>query len=608
MWLLDVRDQTLKYSHSEKQVPGGYAILSHTWGEDEVTFEEIRDLPAVKGQYGYAAVKEKSGYAKINHACGQSMFYGLDYAWVDTCESCTQNKLEDVGTTNIDSCGLGCIDKRSSAELSEAINSMFRWYAGAAICFAYLDDLDRESVDVPAIAKNFRHSRWFYRGWTLQELIAPKDVEFYGKNWYPIGDKESLLPGLSDVTGISAAVLKDRNNLSRFSIAQRLSWAAMRQTTRIEDEAYCLLGIFDVNLPLLYGEGRKAYQRLQEEIIRASATIDHSILAWTLPCEWIVPGRVWSFDENTPVEAATLLSPSPRCFRDAHDIISWGSPQAETFEITKTGLRITASIIHNPLSSFIRMILKRSDIERVKGYWIALNCRDVHRPGTMIVLRLLPRPPVEDFGAVGYGNSYQNNVAVETEMVYERNWREVPASGNDLRNVQAMSVSRDRTKAWERKTLTVARQQFQYPWHGNRTHIRLRDGCSSSSISNSNPWLTLTHVKDKHVLESRLDITLPLGRFKKDCTIPIIVRILQDGLVDPWSADFSDDVPSLRVQSAFAALTNPDLSSGQWKELPTGVKKTPLFVRAQYVHLAEEFLWALEITTLNPETDDGRRE
>lgn len=168
----------------------------------------------------------------------------LSYAWIDTC----------------------CIDKSSSAELTEAINSMFNWYKKSAICFAFLSDL---SASEDEVQKNeFWRCRWFTRGWTLQELIAPEKVEFYDQRWQWSGTKKSLQRKLSAITGIDLEILEDSNLLSTIPVARRMSWASRRKTSRVEDRAYSLLGLFDVNVPLIYGEGPKAFIRLQEEIMK----------------------------------------------------------------------------------------------------------------------------------------------------------------------------------------------------------------------------------------------------------------------------------------------------------------------------------------------------
>ncbi|KAJ3579558.1 hypothetical protein NPX13_g1005 [Xylaria arbuscula] len=182
---------------------------------------------------------------------------GYDFAWCDTC----------------------CINKASSAELTEAINSMFSWYAVAEMCYVYLADYDGSKPN-----DEMRASKWYTRGWTLQELIAPTHVRFYDASWAIVGTKATLCKELENITGIDSHILlatkdQDLNDvLSQEPIAKRMSWAATRKSSRVEDTAYCLLGIFGINLPLLYSEGERAFIRLQEEIARTNN--DLSLFAW----------------------------------------------------------------------------------------------------------------------------------------------------------------------------------------------------------------------------------------------------------------------------------------------------------------------------------------
>jgi hypothetical protein len=221
---------------SDDEIPP-YAILSHTWKEgQEVT---LKDLTDGTGQ-------EKTGYEKIRFCGEQARRDGLQYFWVDTC----------------------CIDKSSSTELTEAINSMFRWYREAAKCYVYLSDVsirEYDENDQWAWESTFQKSRWFTRGWTLQELIAPASVEFFSLEGKRLGDKRSLERQVHEITGIAVQALQG-HPLSNFNVTERMSWAAKRKTTRKEDEAYSLLGIFDIHMPLIYGEGNKAFIRLREEI------------------------------------------------------------------------------------------------------------------------------------------------------------------------------------------------------------------------------------------------------------------------------------------------------------------------------------------------------
>ncbi|RMZ17309.1 hypothetical protein D0862_00872 [Hortaea werneckii] len=323
MLLLNARTYALKFFHTAKTAPP-YAILSHTWEDDEVLFKDMDDLEKAKA---------KSGWQKIEYICRQALNDGLEWAWVDTC----------------------CIDKSSSAELSEAINSMFNWYKCSMVCYVYLCDLtmtatlrddhpmiitwlglaeqfsawDRshpmvglvalpasedlwkdheeyfEAVTSVAISARrivdegyglhcsesdislidtlgaFSRAKWWSRGWTLQELLAPRDIVFMDQNWQQISRLPELVVTVSTISNVDVEVLLKTAPLESRCIAERLSWASKRSTTREEDTAYSLLGIFDANMPLLYGEGSRAFKRLQEIISLRSN--DLSIYAWLKP-------------------------------------------------------------------------------------------------------------------------------------------------------------------------------------------------------------------------------------------------------------------------------------------------------------------------------------
>jgi hypothetical protein len=223
-----------------------YAILSHTWKEgQEVTFNDLKNLDNVEDN----DARNKEGYDKIRFCAQQAQKDGLDYFWVDTC----------------------CIDKSNSSELQEAINSMFCWYQNAKKCYVYLTDVKKNTLDGDDDGESaFRRSRWFARGWTLQELLAPTLVEFFSKEGAWLGDKESLKHIIKEITGIPVDALSGKQ-ASEFSVTERFSWAENRQTTRPEDGAYCLLGMFDIHLPLIYGEGKeKALRRLRKAIRESS--------------------------------------------------------------------------------------------------------------------------------------------------------------------------------------------------------------------------------------------------------------------------------------------------------------------------------------------------
>jgi hypothetical protein len=225
-----------------------YAILSHTWGsdDDEVSFRDLTE----------GSEKTKRGIDKIQFCATQARIDGLRYIWIDTC----------------------CIDKSNNAELSEAIISMFRWYRNAAKCYVYLADVSTAGQDPTTQhwALDFRKSKWFTRGWTLQELIAPSIVEFFSVEGRLLGNKHLLEQQIHEITGIAIKALQG-HALSDFSVAERLSWAEFRETKREEDKAYSLLGIFNVNMPPLYGEGMEsAFRRLHEEIGKRSSSTHNS--------------------------------------------------------------------------------------------------------------------------------------------------------------------------------------------------------------------------------------------------------------------------------------------------------------------------------------------
>ncbi|KAF9226934.1 hypothetical protein BS17DRAFT_776366 [Gyrodon lividus] len=225
-----------------------YAILSHRWfGVGEPTFQQIMNGTALSGP----------AYEKLMMFCEKARGYGCELVWSDTC----------------------CIDKTSSAELDESIRSMFRWYRESYICIAYLHNTSK--------LEELGDDEWFTRGWTLQELLAPKQIKFYMKGWTPLtndsNDKrdraDALMMTISKITRISLVDLcYFEPGMWGFSLRQRLSWASHRKTARIEDMAYSLIGIFDVSLTIAYGEGRRAFLRLLQAIIDSNDSWE--VFAW----------------------------------------------------------------------------------------------------------------------------------------------------------------------------------------------------------------------------------------------------------------------------------------------------------------------------------------
>ncbi|PTB78744.1 hypothetical protein M440DRAFT_1399860 [Trichoderma longibrachiatum ATCC 18648] len=363
MRLLDARTLEL-VDVVDNNVPR-YAILSHTWGDEEVTIQRLRRLggcsqlslasPQTLDKKRRATVLKK-GYIKISGAAQLAVSRGLDYLWVDTC----------------------CIDKTSSAELSEAINSMYLWYEQSAECYAFLADVEPPNDAHPdAFHENLRRSRWFTRGWTLQELIAPKLVLFYAKDWTLLGQKDApanFTKIISEISNIDRDVLDGRIDPLQLSVSARMAWASHRNTTRLEDTAYCLMGLFQVNMPLLYGEGRRAFTRLQEEIIQR--TDDQSIFAWN------------SFDDEDedPDALFGLLAQSPAQFKHAGSLqvlpplpVYASAPSV----MTNQGLRVQLYLEQRPYS--VEGVME-------EDFFAILDCvqreRDVYQCPALLLRRL----------------------------------------------------------------------------------------------------------------------------------------------------------------------------------------------------------------------------
>jgi hypothetical protein len=309
MWLINAN--TLKLEEFIEPVAGSYAILSHTWEEEEVSFEQFR----THGSSASDPVRHQKGFIKIVKTCKIASQRGVSHVWVDTC----------------------CINKSSSAELTEAINSMFKWYRRAAFCIAFISDLEKP-LDTEDSASHFeRHfprCRWLTRGWTLQELIAPQHVRFYDASWSFRGSKSEFTTFLSKETGIDEEILKVPTNLPIVPLARRMSWASRRQTTRVEDRAYSLLGIFDVNMPLLYGEGEKAFIRLQDEIIKESC--DLSLFAWR--------------QQTSYPSYRGIFANSPAEFIDCRSLINRNKGNILSSDIVTTnkGLRTDVALLDAP--------------------------------------------------------------------------------------------------------------------------------------------------------------------------------------------------------------------------------------------------------------------
>jgi hypothetical protein len=380
-----------------------YAVLSHTWGDEEVTLQDLLELSRGHGQWTDSLVLSMQRFDKIRRCAEVARRENMQYIWIDTC----------------------CIDKTSSADLSEAINSMYRWYHEAEICYAYLCDVNPASVeDMFDTNSSFRLSRWFTRGWTLQELIASREVHFFARDWSYLGSKQksdNFTELLNSITGVHRDVLSGVLAPADISIASRMRWAAFRKTTRVEDIAYCLLGIFDVNMPLLYGEGEAAFIRLQEAILLKDD--DQSLFAWHSgpqdeAQESVAAGssRLWG-----------LLAESPDQFWDAGDLnyampLNFvGSPAA----VTSKGLRVD-------------LCLRECSEPAGADYAVTLSCEKVvagQRVAPVLYLRRLWGQGdqfarvLADMPSFGRPETYSSDVEGFYETVFVR---QQPASGLPL--------------------------------------------------------------------------------------------------------------------------------------------------------------------------------
>jgi hypothetical protein len=326
--------ETIQLHHFVEHEEPVYAILSHRWEQDEVTFKDLtkRRNP------------DSAGRKKVTRCCSFVKDLGFKWVWIDTC----------------------CIDKSSSAELSESINSMHKWYRGAKVCFAYLSDVACRPDESERTYEEFmeeqdlgqsisvhttyalRKSAWFTRGWTLQELIAPNSVLFVDTSWHIFGSTNTLGRVVSDITGIADVARQYKMNES---VATKMSWASRRRCTRPEDLAYSLMGLFDVNMPLLYGEGGKsAFRRLQLEILRTSG--DESIFAW---------------HPTSGSGSGSILASSPSSFSHSSNITLFEpfTPRPP-YAMTNKGLEIHTVLLQGCGTE--------GSMEKNRIYFMPLNC------------------------------------------------------------------------------------------------------------------------------------------------------------------------------------------------------------------------------------------
>ncbi|KAL5614562.1 hypothetical protein BROUX41_004665 [Berkeleyomyces rouxiae] len=356
-----------------------YAILSHVREPDDPSLQDL-----VSG-----TASTYRGYRKISGSCRQAQEDGYEWIWIDSV----------------------CIDQTSPSDISEFINSCYCWYQDATVCYVYLGDVPRFY---------FGDSQWFERGWTLSELIAPRDVEFYAADWTEIGTKSSLETELCHITGIRAEVLRGTAALATCSVAERLSWAARRYTSRPEDEAYCLIGLFGINMTIMYGEGRKAWTRLQELILQT--TEDLSLLAWS-------PNIYRNSAEVKNAENYSgCLSPG---------YFSFGRPDLSTFmPSTRFGCDDTDSIMYPDVTTLewrhVQRHVSRNSSSKTSQFAYdapVINNRGIEM--TLLVDPLAGKDPTGDIEAADDATETEVLAWLFTDVVTSGNLSPIPMTTSD---------------------------------------------------------------------------------------------------------------------------------------------------------------------------------
>ncbi|MCJ1392634.1 hypothetical protein MMC18_005504 [Xylographa bjoerkii] len=465
---------------------------SHTHGgEEEVSLQDIEDP---KSQTLFGAWKIKS-------CCARAFADGLDFVWIDTC----------------------CIDKTSSAELSEAINSMFEWYRGAQVCYAYLDDVPSSEDDHSADSSAFRKSRWFTRGWTLQELLAPEKMIFFCQDWNVIGTKYALAHEVSSITKINEQYLF---NFETASVAARMSWASRRETTRPEDKAYSLMGIFKVNMPLLYGEGRKAFYKLQLQIL--DMVDDESIFAWT-------------GDTYRETYHGRLLASSPADFFDCGDISLYESIQSvfdvnrPPYTMTNKGLRVEPLLIRHSFaySQIFIAPLNCSRGKEKESVAILLEWETPHNKW----IRILPAASLEYKPPKKLDNKVQRHIVYVRQLLESRcphahtRWERASYHGGPNKSDLQYQVN---TASLAKEGFTISKYYLSHPLDGKWTRtsdifeavLSLKRNGTSTALSFRGP-LTETLIVILHIRES----------------VPVV-----DVVVSHKSLSLNDVVHSFRLQ------------------------------------------------------------
>ncbi|KAH9213114.1 heterokaryon incompatibility protein-domain-containing protein [Leptodontidium sp. 2 PMI_412] len=488
-----------------------YAILSHTWDEVEITFQDMNG----------AAVTEKKGYKKVEKCCSMARDRGHDYVWIDTC----------------------CIDKTSSAELSEAINSMYRWYQEAEVCYAYLADVLHDPGHRLSGLRGpeFSQSKWFRRGWTLQELIAPLgEVIFLDKEWKEMGTKSTLQDTVSSITGIPVDILTGNKDLESVSVAQRMSWAAERETTKTEDRAYSLMGIFGINMPMIYGEGKRAFIRLQEEIMKVLD--DQSIFAWK------------SEEENH----GGLLATSPGAFKESANIISFNPfiTSNSPLTISNRGIHLELRFMGIGRNGLGLAILHCAEIGK-EDQLIAIYLRDLS-----LTMELFERVRCQDFEQLNLSNFRQSLYPMRGIYIRQRRLASFRASKEET-NLHSNSKLPDRIQTTQ---MDAAERASSLPTaqegHNETANVRSARSDVETNFEAENGRTSLSHAAERghydevELLLARSDIQAdsrdkygrtPLSYAAGCGHVEVVWLLLQTGKVDAASNDGEGRTPLLHA-------------------------------------------------------------
>ncbi|KAI0914589.1 HET-domain-containing protein [Ustulina deusta] len=434
MHLLDTTTYELRSDLQPIFRQEGYAVLSHRWVGQEITFDQLKDETA--GLRSGKAPARTPQVDKIRGAAQTARDLGIRWIWIDSC----------------------CIDRANAVEQTESINSMFKWYRDAKVCITYLSDVQKDEprVDAPGPERLDSVERdgpsiWFSRGWTLQELLAPQDMRFYDKDWNFIGTRMTLARLLERTTGIDSHYLTGEKHFGTACIAAKMSWMAGRTTTRVEDIAYSMLGIFNINMTTQYGEGMRAFMRLQQTLLSTSK--DESLFAWRMPERdaWAkftcgaAQDIAWEADEWG------LLAPSPDWFKDSVHVITEHPPEIgrplKAFEMTQGGIVAPIPVVGTRAWESLLLglgvlvlvgiciavpIVNDSSVKRgKKDFEYTLNCWIRNQAGRPMPVRIYLRPVLAgykrirccEFGAGDIGANPRSSEVTKEAIIFQ------PATG-----------------------------------------------------------------------------------------------------------------------------------------------------------------------------------